>query len=217
VQVVADQVAVAAILFEVDQTAVDFGLGTLSIVPDVEITGTLLVFVTEATVTGNLGPTSPEAVQNADAICQSEADAAGLSGTFWAWLSYEVGGIVVPDYAPAYFEFWHPTMSGQRLFRTDGVPFAESWETLLLEGPSAALDVLADGTIANNTYAWTGTNADGTVDVAKGTCSGWTDDSSTTGVVGLVHSLLERWTHYGPGACRAAFSLYCFEELAPAP
>ena len=43
-----------------------------------------VVFVTETKVDGSINGGGPA---GADAICQREAEAAGLLGTFWAWLS----------------------------------------------------------------------------------------------------------------------------------
>jgi hypothetical protein len=216
VQVLADQVTQVVLRFQVEQTVIDFGLGTLSIVPDVQVTGTSLVFVTETAMTGNLGPASGEAIGNANAICQSEADAAGLHGTFWAWLSNTAGTIYVPNYNPA--GWWSLSMAGRRLFRTDGAQIAASWEDLLAEGPSVPIMAYANGTRASGlSIVWTGTLNDGAVGGLN--CSQWTVEGMGTGDRANIgnFSAVDSWSYTGSVDCGYEARLYCFQVPDPAP
>jgi len=214
VQVVADQLTLVVLSFQVDQTAIDFGLGTLSIVPDVQVTGTSYVFVTNTTLPGNIGTTPAEAIANADAICQSEADAAGLTGTFKAWLSYES---TVIDYSPALW--WSPTMAGRRLFRTDGAQIAASWEDLLLDGPSVPISTDASGTPLDVLFrlVWTGTLEDGNVHPGLH-CNQWTSqDVAVRGLLGYSDFTGTDWTRGIDDSCLGYNHLYCFQHPDPAP
>jgi len=68
---------------------------------------------------------SRHAVTGADSFCQNEATAAGLDGTFRAWLS-------TADYSPRFD--WEVVPAHHRFVRPDGALIASSWEDLLSVG-----------------------------------------------------------------------------------
>jgi hypothetical protein len=122
-----------------------------------------IVFISSQTYPPNFG-----GVAVADAACQSLATAAGLIGTYRAWLS-------VPGNTPA-LRFTHATVPYRR---TDGIQIAANWTDL------------TDGTIANfisvdelgnpwpTAQSFTGTDSDGNLHdpMTDGHCSGWTSTS----------------------------------------
>ena len=77
------------------------------------------VFVTSTRYTGDLG-----GIPGADEKCQSHADAAGLAGTFLAWIS---DGVDSPATRFA--------RSAEPYVRTDGTKIAEDWDDLVDELP----------------------------------------------------------------------------------
>lgn len=131
-----------------------------------------------------------------DAMCTSTANAAGLDGTFVAWLSTST--------APA------PTrLAGSRGWvRPDGAPVVDEPAGLLngaMFNP-IMLDATGDEVTANVTV-WTGTNADGTV---GDNCADWT---SMTGeaVHGLFGGGSSTFTSAGTSSCTSRGSVHCFE------
>ena len=154
-----------------------------------------------AFVTSTAYPADLGGLAGADAKCQARADAAGLGGTWHAWLStYTVNAKSRVDDA-AYA-------------RLDGVVVA------------ASLADLTDGALAQGLFknelgatwlyqTWTGTAPDGTA-VAQ-TCSDWT---STTGAsqVGYSEANDSKWTANNTWVCDGSLALYCFEvSVAPPP
>jgi hypothetical protein len=116
------------------------------------------VFVTSTTYIGNLG-----GLVGADDKCQERADAAGLSGTFKAWLSAAGTGNSAAErltHAPVPY------------VRVDGVQVAANF-TDLVDGTLAApisLDEFGNPFTIN--AVWTGTLPDG--HSAGADCRGWT-------------------------------------------
>lgn len=160
-------------------------------------TGSCVVFATLSTTGGDLGGLS-----GADAICQSRAAAANLSGKYLAWLSTSDGTSPATRFTKATVPY----------VRVDGAVVAENWTDL------------TDGTLYNPIYldasgipvratAWTGTNIDGT---PKGSnCNNWqsTDGGAQSGYPSATDY---KWTAYEllPNVpCRnLAQAFYCFEQ-----
>jgi hypothetical protein len=149
------------------------------------------VFVTSITYSGALG-----GVTAADAMCQARADAAGLVGTFQAWISDDVASAYdrTVDVGPWY------TTRGEVGF----------WSKSDLRAAAAA--PLADeygGDVADSgaTWAWSGTNADG---ASTGTnCNRWTDATESA-------SATVTKTAWDGGtlvvSCDTRAPLICFEQ-----
>jgi hypothetical protein len=157
---------------------------------------TKTVFVTSATYDGNLG-----GLDGGHAKCQAAADAAGLPGTFRAWLSDDT---LSPATDPGFTKIlpYH---------RTDGVRIADDW-TDLTDG-SLAASISVDELGQNvSTVVWTGTFASGLV---LGTpfqrCLDWTT-TATPGFVGSTSSVDGNWTNAASVICTTEARLYCFEQ-----
>ncbi len=150
-----------------------------------------IVFVTADTFTGNLGGDSA-----ADIICQDRAQAAGLAGTYRAWLSGAAG--------PA-----GQKVADNRYVRVDGALVAES-QADLLDGSIANLINLDASGQARGGDVWTGTLSDGQ---GSSSCQQWTvGDSRATGVCGSTGFVNARWTDNLVPACGVSLRLFCFEQ-----
>ncbi len=153
-----------------------------------------------------ISPKQPDAnfggLAGADAICTDAAAAAGLGGTYRAWLST-------------------PTVNAASRFstargwvRVDGAPVADSMDSLTMQHQlfhPVALDAtgnrvdvfVATGTDQNG--KWSQLNGDGS-------CSGWTTaavSASFKQLVGLARFGTVGWTNAAGGDCNMPTSLYC--------
>ena len=160
------------------------------------------VFVTKAGFNGNLG-----GLTGADQKCQSAATAAGLGGTYAAWMSSSTTNALtrIGDVGPWYL--------------VDGATKVFDSKAAIASGPLVAIDMYEDKTrVATTIETWVGTDNTGVVykdnDGAPVTCADWTDGSDTSsGSMGHVQaSLASDWTGGGTGRCDQAASLYCFEQ-----
>ena len=165
--------------------------------------GTCRVFVTSTTYDGNLGGLS-----GADQKCQERAQAAGLPGTYLAWLSDRLGN------SPS-TRFAHASGPYQRV---DGVTVANNWADLTDGLLGAPINVMELRTVVGDpTLAWTHTLTSGAEDQRSSSanhCLHWStnDTSSFLGDTGsAIHSGLS-WTQYGPIFCSHVRRLYCFQQ-----
>jgi hypothetical protein len=165
-----------------------------------------IVFVTEATYTGDLG-----GIGGANAKCQAEADAAGLTGTYKAWLS-------------------DASTSPNDIFNKTGAPYtlvdgttvvADDWSDLTDGTIDNAIDQTAAGVTlpppgANAIPVWTGTETGGTTSYEH--CDNWEyDDPLIYGTIGTTHMTDSNWTEAGTMTCSAASELgparlFCFQQ-----
>jgi hypothetical protein len=189
-----------------------------------------LAFVTSVSGSGNLG-SWPDAggatgLAAADAICQARAEAAGLSGTFVAWLSdssddayCRVQGLTGKR-SDNCGQATLPADAGPWV-RTDGSPF------------SATLDQLTDGNVIYTPLRYdefgteiaggistgvffTGTNYDGSVfdDAGRTTCADWTAASTELADAGNVDGTSTFWTSQYGIRCDSTLPLACFQTGA---
>jgi Stigma-specific protein, Stig1 len=166
-----------------------------------------LVFVSSALHDGNFG-----GLAGADAYCQGLAQAAGLPGSYMAWLSDPTGSPSTRFTPSAY-----PYML------VDGTKIADDFADLLdgtLDNPINKTELNTAppagfiGVCGNQTHAWSNTNADGTMSSANHHCGQW------TGVTGNYGSQWGRWTQTdgdwslwcGGGNCVLDSSIYCFQQ-----
>ncbi len=152
-----------------------------------------IAFVTSSVVQpGQLGGLS-----GGDEKCNSLADAAGLPGTYIAWLS---------DSTVNAAERISST-SASGWVRTDGRPFALSRAGLLSENLLYPLSLDENGNDINVVVV-TGTSAIGEVE-SSGTCADWTSDN---GIVanGKSDSVSRAWTSLRSDSCADSAHLYCF-------
>jgi hypothetical protein len=177
--------------------------------PPVEAGAPHTVFVTSTVYTADaLG-----GLVAADGTCASRAGAAGLKGTYKAWLS--------TSSVSAEARMTH----GTGLYRLlNGTIVANNWQEIIsgtLKAPidetetaGAPPDLGADvcGEV-NSSPVWTGTNADGT------SGSGTECDSWGTGMIGANNALVGSanatdgtWTAWCPASCLVVAALYCVEQ-----
>jgi hypothetical protein len=180
-----------------------FLLGQDAWPPDTTIT----VFVTEGLYGGGLG-----GLEGADAICQQEADAAGLPGVFKAWLSDSTGD--------PHSRFVHSVLP---YVLPDGTPIADNWVHLTSVGYNIYLhhpiDMTATGGMPapqpNNSHeysVWTATGADGKA-VPEQDCFNWrSGDVEDNGYSGNWRLVTDRWTDFSVEGCDNGRASYCFQQ-----
>lgn len=169
---------------------------------------TRFAFVTSEKFTGDLG-----GLTGADAKCQMLADAAGLPGTYMAWLSDDTG-------SPA----TRMTRSKGPYVLPNGAVVVDSWDALTAD-PMAPLQAPITMTetmgvppvlfpncgVFGCSAVWTNTTRTGTLATAGGSCSNWaiTAGGGNFGDWGEVDAF---WTFAGWGLCTEERLLYCFEQ-----
>jgi hypothetical protein len=154
-------------------------------------------------------------LDGADAKCQGLAEAAGLPGSYRAWLSDPTG-------SPA-----TRFVRGGGPFRlVDGSLVAESWAELTSRPLHHAIDLTETGQTPPMTSAcgwspavavvWSDTRTDGTLLSADLACGSWNDETTGRPACGLVPSQLQ-WSDVGNGGfCSSLGAIYCFEQEGPA-
>jgi hypothetical protein len=160
------------------------------------------VFVTSTTHDGNLG-----GLTGGHAKCQAAADAAGLPGTFRAWLSDLT---LSPSTDPNF------TKSLVPYHRTDGVKIADDWTDLTDGTLNATISVDETGQPSQPLPfpydVWTGTAANGDPESFGYTCIEWTRNLTDPAWVGRTYATDTTWTDAGVGFCTDQLRLYCFEQ-----
>lgn len=183
-----------------------------------------MVFVTSARFTGKLG-----GLANADAYCQSAAADAGLSGTFKAWLSGPPSGSPSTRFSSA-----GETGDGGRLVTPDRRKVIAPSIAALPSGLLAPIAMTELGTMLpastvtfmtdqngqptcaiDGETVWTNTSPQGTR-ASGNDCAGWSANSGTTGMVGIIlpedAGPTNHWTMTCPQPCSLLSHLYCFEQ-----
>jgi hypothetical protein len=173
-----------------------------------------IVFLTESEPDGNMG-----GIIGADMICQGEADAAGLTGVYKAWLS---------DSNPANSPASRFTHSTGPYVRVDGTIVAQDWTDLTDGSILDEIVIAADGTNMHWTdpdgleHVWTNTRVDGTragAGLPSSACNDFTSADEFLGPVTTGHAFTfdgwdapEDWTEGGTYSCNAHNFLYCFQQ-----
>lgn len=164
------------------------------------------VFVSSQTVA-----VTESVVEDADVLCNDLAQAAGLPGTFVAWLSSE---------GDARDRLRLDNITAQGWIRPDGRPFANTIGELVL-GTIFYPPVLDEtGMHVGSVSVMTGTNGDGT---RSDRCASWTDTTAKDRyLIGQTDAGFDRWTNTGLAACDVPNRVYCFgvdrvEEVSFAP
>lgn len=148
-------------------------------------------FVTSTTHDGDLG-----GLVGADAICATRASAAGLPGTYVAWLS--TGSVDAVG----------RLASARGFIRTDGAPFADQPADIAANQIFNALHLDETGADVGSVSVWTGTEEDGTA--AAATCTNWTVTSGS-GRIGSSQGGAAAWTDLASSpSCGQSNRLYCF-------
>ena len=163
-------------------------------------TGTIrTVFVSSSVIGGNIG-----GLAGADAMCQAEAVANGLSGTYLAWLS---DGTDSPS--------TRFNQSAGPYVLPNGATVALDWADLTDGTLVDRIHVLANSTTSvSGSFIYTGTLFDGTSAGASAdatNCDGWTN-TGTTALRGTAGSAGSFWTDQTQLACSIAARVYCFQN-----
>lgn len=187
-----------------------------------------LVFVTSQAFNGNLG-----GLAGADAKCQALAQAAGLPGTFKAWLGnatvsaasrvthatvpYKlVNGTVVANDFTDLITGKFPTPRGRGFLLRHAIDLTEL-------GTPAIGGTLTHcfGFPDNRPAVWTNANIDGSIvnnNPVNSCGSDWnsagpSQDGGPFGVIGILGQINGNWTVWcGGGTCESTAPLYCFEQ-----
>jgi hypothetical protein len=161
--------------------------------------GPCRVFVTANIRTGGIG-----GLAGADALCQREADFAGLPGAYMAWLSDDT------DSPSTRF-----LLKATGPYRTvDGVTVADDWADLTDGALAETIFVTADGYFPGNPPLgiWTHTRPDGTAGGVEGThCENWTGGLGT-GDAGWCGLRGADWTENKADYCFHGKRFYCFQQ-----
>lgn len=169
------------------------------------------VFVSSQTYNGNLQVAAggPEGGLAGDAICQSLADAAGLGGTWVAWLSDDDFDAATRLQAAGGHGPWFlgpDTGSGPQVFANREATSG---------APAVPIDVTEQGNTVGSGLVWTGTKAGGAA--AAPNCGNWTDDTTDLAVhdvygrSGALARSDDAWTDAIDSSCLEGHHLYCLE------
>jgi LruC domain-containing protein len=177
------------------------------------------VFLTQATFTGNLG-----GVAGADSKCQAAAGAAGLSGTWRAWISDGQGRSPSSRFVKANVPY----------VRCDGVRIADNWADLTdgaIQNPINVTET-GDAPMGGGNFIWSFTRTNGTPGLFNngsfacyGTnchCFNWTSTQTNNPTIGSAVGrwafMDDDWTDYSYGNfCSSRYRLYCFEQTQAGP
>ena len=173
-----------------------------------------IVFVGSQKHTGNFG-----GIPGADSYCQNLASAAGLSGTFRAWLS---AGTYASSPASRFNKSTIPYVL------VDGTVIANNWADLTDGSIQHPINVNENGGPANTSMVYSFTRVDGSQGLFGSAsedcyggdchCNGWTitatGGSPTPGsAVGQTTKSNDDWTDYSFGNfCGGSYPLYCFQQ-----
>lgn len=163
--------------------------------------GSCLVFVTSSLQASNLG-----GLAGADAICQNRASAAGLPGTYLAWLSNAS--------ASPSTRFTQATVP---YVLVNGSTVADNWSDLTSGSLNHAINITETGgdSTGPNISVWTNTLITGAASsvASSGSCDNWTSASNAiAGWVGDSTSTVGGWTNHSSRPCDPQRRLYCFQQ-----
>ena len=167
--------------------------------PPPDAAGFLRVFITTAVYS----PTTIGGLAGGDVLCNAEASAAGLGGTWMAWLASTTAGPATR----------FTTQSSSPYRRLDDVVVANSWADLVDGTIAADISVTPTGPVANGNNAWSNVAVDGTP-VGSNNCGNWADSTALSGHYGRGNSSTATWTDSGNNLVCGNYSLhlYCFEQ-----
>lgn len=160
----------------------------------------VLAFITSTSYDADLGDTS-----GADSKCQARADAAGLPGTYQAWIAATAGTDPQSTF----------TKSTTVPYGTvTGVKIADDWNDLTDGSIDNPINVDEDGsTVSGGTLAWTNVLTDGTLDNGSRDCANWSTISTNFAKTGDANANDGTWTSDGDSPrCNETHRLYCFEQ-----
>ena len=160
-------------------------------------------FATSEEFDGNLG-----GIAGADAKCQNAADAAGLGGTWKAWIAANDAS-TVPASRFSFSAYGYERLDGLLLGGTN----LDSFPAAILRRPDIDENGQAIPELPS-THAWTGVDGVGRRDGPF--CQDWTsNDPSDAGNAGNLDTgpgSGDLWTRGYGGNCGLTKHLYCFEQ-----
>ena len=164
-----------------------------------------IVFVTSQTYDGDLGGLS-----GADAKCAARANAAGLLGTFKAWISGSSTSEEARD---------RMSQADVAYRRVDFVKVADNWNDLTNGTLDAPINVNEHGNAVNTFLtAYTNTDSDGSIHETGRECGAnpgqeWnTDDMFQSGGYGTVGATNSTWSWVTNHNCQNSRRLYCIQQ-----
>ena len=193
----------------------------------VDMPETARVFVTSVSGAGDLSSWrdagGKTGIAAGDAICQARADAAGLQGSFVAWLSDEnhdaycrvhgLGGKKNENCGRGIL----PAFAGPWV-RTDGFPFSPGIDEVVNQGvvySPVSFNEFGENRSFGAPTIWTGTSASGEVSVHPEdslNCANWMSaDPARKGRSGIMNSGAYTWTERFRDGCETESRLLCFE------
>lgn len=157
------------------------------------------------TTDGDIG-----SVSAANTVCQNAAVAAGVGGTYYAWISDGTNSPSSGTYA-----FTHSTVPYQDI---NGNTIATSWTTLTSGTLSHGIEYTASNATESGVKVWTNVSTSGGSTTpgssTTGNCAAWTNKtSSDKGNYGLSNSTTSTWTADTNVACNSGSTyVYCFQQ-----
>ncbi|MBS1826471.1 MAG: DNRLRE domain-containing protein [Acidobacteria bacterium] len=155
------------------------------------------IFITNNLFNGNMG-----GLAGADALCQGEAAAAGLSGQYKAWLS------TAQSSAAQRLGHWPGPYQ-----LPNGTLVANNWADLTDGALSFPIQMAANGfNVGTPQTVWTGTDAPGASTGSD--CGGWSvGTNAASGTVGLyIFNNRPGWTNQSSLVCNTSQRLYCVQQ-----
>ena len=148
-------------------------------------------------------------IGEANIICQKDAQAAGLAGTYSAWISDMFpGNAPNPNWLNLEFQGWY------RMPTDPPSLFAKGFNGLSNPGQNP-LNVLANGTKnVSLTKVWTATTVLGKKNEGSGNCNSWQDMGfGMNGGIGNPQAIDKTWTDLSAPLCgRIEDGIYFFEN-----
>jgi hypothetical protein len=155
-----------------------------------------LVFITSVQYSGGLG-----GLEGADLKCNTLATAAGLPGTYAAWLSTNIPTVKAKD-----------RIGGHAWLRVDGAVVADNLADLIDGSIQNPINIDENGTTTTSSVVWTGTNGSG-VFAGAGTNPCWAPGGGEGGLLGNPAATTNGDWSDGTGwlsGCSNASPIYCF-------
>lgn len=154
------------------------------------------IFITNAAYQGNLG-----GISGANETCFTAARAAGLDGTWMAWVSTSTSNVIDRVRSEGPWTF----VGGETVAFQNLAQFATD--------PTFPIMVNEYGVTLNDgdDFVWTGTYQGGTVNSNFSNCSDWT---STSGEAQYGRAMYNNfhWTQDNHTSCASSFHLICIEQ-----
>lgn len=161
------------------------------------------IFITSGTYDG----AAVNGITGADTKCNARAAAAGLSGTYKAWLSDSTAASA-PAHATRGF-----TKASIPYRLVNGRRVANNWTDLTDGVLKTGIVYDETGAFVNSANAWTNTAADGSMKSAAGHCGNWANNFLTVSSVGLSGSAGAGWSDHALGIlCALPQRLICVEQ-----